>query len=660
MEFLPITKQEMLERGIAQPDFVYVIGDAYVDHPSFGHAIISRILENHGYSVVIISQPDWRNPKSIDVFGRPRLGFLVSGGNMDSMVNHYSVTRHRRKTDSFTPGGVMGKRPDYATVVYCNLIRQTYKDVPILIGGIEASLRRLAHYDYWSDAMKRSILLDSQADLLMYGMGERSVVEIADALNAGMDVKDITYIDGTVFKCRELDESLPTIILPGYEELQKSKRTYAESFKIQYGNCDPFTAKRLAEPYGKEYVVQNPPQKPLTMEEMDAVYDLPYCRAYHPSYEKLGGVPAIEEVKFSLVSNRGCFGACSFCALTFHQGRIVQVRSHESILAEAEKMVKDPDFKGYIHDVGGPTANFRHPACEKQMTKGACGGRQCLYPTPCKNMNADHSDYVALLRKLRKIPGVKKVFVRSGIRFDYLLADSKDTFFRELVQYHISGQLKVAPEHVSDAVLCRMGKPRNAVYNRFVDKYFALNKQYNMNQFLVPYLMSSHPGSTMKEAVELAEYIRDMGYNPEQVQDFYPTPSTLSTVMYYTGLDPRTMEKVYVPTDPHEKAMQRALIQYRNPKNYYLVKEALIAAHREDLIGSGPKCLIRAVPPKSGGYTSASKAPGKPAKSAAPGKGNNAKGGTVQKAGRNTGKAPAAHSAKASRNARPASSGKKR
>ena len=660
MEFLPITKQEMLERGIAQPDFVYVIGDAYVDHPSFGHAIISRILENHGYSVVIISQPDWRNPKSIDVFGRPRLGFLVSGGNMDSMVNHYSVTRHRRKTDSFTPGGVMGKRPDYATVVYCNLIRQTYKDVPILIGGIEASLRRLAHYDYWSDAMKRSILLDSQADLLMYGMGERSVVEIADALNAGMDVKDITYIDGTVFKCRELDESLPTIILPGYEELQKNKRTYAESFKIQYGNCDPFTAKRLAEPYGKEYVVQNPPQKPLTMEEMDAVYDLPYCRAYHPSYEKLGGVPAIEEVKFSLVSNRGCFGACSFCALTFHQGRIVQVRSHESILAEAEKMVKDPDFKGYIHDVGGPTANFRHPACEKQMTKGACGGRQCLYPTPCKNMNADHSDYVALLRKLRKIPGVKKVFVRSGIRFDYLLADSKDTFFRELVQYHISGQLKVAPEHVSDAVLCRMGKPRNAVYNRFVDKYFALNKQYNMNQFLVPYLMSSHPGSTMKEAVELAEYIRDMGYNPEQVQDFYPTPSTLSTVMYYTGLDPRTMEKVYVPTDPHEKAMQRALIQYRNPKNYYLVKEALIAAHREDLIGSGPKCLIRAVPPRSGGYTSASKAPGKPAKSAAPGKGNNAKGGTVQKAGRNTGKAPAAHSAKASRNARPASSGKKR
>ena len=614
MEFLPITRKEMEDRGISQPDFVYVIGDAYVDHPSFGHAIISRILENHGYSVCIISQPDWKNPKSIDVFGRPRLGFLVSGGNMDSMVNHYSVTHHRRKTDSFTPGGIMGKRPDYATIVYCNLIRQTYKDVPILIGGIEASLRRLGHYDYWSNAMKRSILLDSQADLLMYGMGEKSIVEIAEALNAGMDVQDITYIDGTVFKTKELDESLPTIVLPSFEEIQKNKRTYAESFKLQYGNCDPFTAKRLAERYGKEYVVQNPPQKPLTTEEMDAVYALPYNRAYHPSYEKLGGVPAIEEVKFSLVSNRGCFGACSFCALTFHQGRIVQVRSHENILEEAEKMVKDPDFKGYIHDVGGPTANFRHPACEKQMTKGACGGRQCLYPTPCKNVNADHSDYVALLRKLRKIPGVKKVFVRSGIRFDYLLADKKDTFIRELVQYHISGQLKVAPEHVSDAVLCRMGKPRNAVYNQFVSKYFALNKQYNMNQFLVPYLMSSHPGSTMKEAVELAEYIRDMGYNPEQVQDFYPTPSTLSTVMYYTGLDPRTMEKVYVPTDPHEKAMQRALIQYRNPKNYYLVREALIAAHREDLIGSGPKCLIRAIPPKAGSYTSGGKAAAKSAK----------------------------------------------
>ena len=600
MPFLPLCKQDMIDRGWEQCDFVYVIGDAYVDHPSFGHAIISRVLESHGYTVGIISQPNWKNPKSIDVYGRPRLGFLVSGGNMDSMVNHYSVTKHRRKTDAFTPGGEMGKRPDYATIVYCNLIRQTYKDVPILIGGIEASLRRLAHYDYWSESMKRSILLDSQADILMYGMGEKSIVELADALNAGMEAKDITYIDGTVFKTTELDESLPTIVLPDYEELKSNKRKYAESFKVQYGNCDPFTAKRLAEPYGNTYVVQNPPQKPLTTQEMDDVYALPYERTWHPSYAKSGGVPAIEEVQFSLVSNRGCFGACSFCALTFHQGRIIQTRSHESILAEAEVMVKHKDFKGYIHDVGGPTANFRHPACDKQMTKGACGGRQCLYPTPCKNMRADHSDYIALLRKLRKIPGVKKVFVRSGIRFDYLLADKKDTFFKELVQFHISGQLKVAPEHVSDAVLARMGKPKNAVYNKFVDKYFALNKQYGMNQYLVPYLMSSHPGSTMKEAVELAEYIRDMGYNPEQVQDFYPTPSTLSTVMYYTGLDPRTMDRVYVPTDPHEKAMQRALIQYRNPKNYYLVREALIAAHREDLIGSGPKCLIRVVPPRQG------------------------------------------------------------
>ena len=598
MPFLPISKEEMLDRGWVQCDFVYVIGDAYVDHPSFGHAIISRVLESHGYSVGIISQPDWKDPKSIDVFGKPRLGFLVSGGNMDSMVNHYSVTCHRRKTDAFTPGGVMGKRPDYATVVYCNLIRRTYKDVPILIGGIEASLRRLSHYDYWSNKMKRSILLDSQADILMYGMGEKSIVELADALNAGMAVKDITYIDGTVYKTAQVDESLPSIYLPSFDEVKADRRRYAESFKIQYGNCDPFTAKRLIEPFDQKYVVQNPPQKPLSQEEMDAVYDLPYMRTYHPSYEKAGGVPAIEEVKFSLVSCRGCFGACSFCALTFHQGRIIQTRSHESILREAEKIIADPDFKGYIHDVGGPTANFRQPACQKQLTKGACGGRQCLYPTPCKNMKADHSDYISLLRKLRKLPGVKKVFIRSGIRFDYLLADPKDTFFRELVQHHISGQLKVAPEHVSDQVLKRMGKPRRAVYDQFVNKYFALNQQLGLKQYLVPYLMSSHPGSTLKEAIELAEYIRDMGYNPEQVQDFYPTPSTLSTVMYYTGLDPRTMEKVYVPTDPHEKAMQRALIQYRSPQNYALVREALIKAHREDLIGNGPKCLIREWPPR--------------------------------------------------------------
>lgn len=614
MDFLPITKADMENRGWVQCDFVYVIGDAYVDHPSFGHAIISRVLEHHGYSVGIISQPDWRDPKSVTVFGAPRLGFLVSGGNMDSMVCHYSVSKHRRKTDAFTPGGVMGKRPDYATVVYCNLIRRTYRDIPILIGGIEASLRRLGHYDYWSDKMKRSILLDSGADLLMYGMGERSVVEIADALNSGLNPRDITFVDGTVFRARQLDDSLPTVTLPSFEAVTADKRKYAESFRVQYQNCDPFTAKRLAEPYAEEFVVQNPPQKPLSQEEMDEVYDLPYCRAYHPSYEKAGGVPAIAEVQFSLASNRGCFGACSFCALTFHQGRIVQTRSHESLLREAEAMTHHPDFKGYIHDVGGPTANFRHPACEKQLTKGACSGRQCLYPTPCKNMNADHSDYVALLRKLRVIPGVKKVFVRSGIRFDYLLADKKDTFIRELVRYHISGQLKVAPEHVSDRVLSRMGKPKNQVYQQFVAKYDQVNREFGMKQYLVPYLMSSHPGSTLKEAVELAEYVRDMGYNPEQVQDFYPTPSTLSTVMYYTGLDPRTMERVYVPTDPHEKAMQRALIQYRNPKNYYLVREALLAAHREDLIGSGPKCLIRAVPPKASSCGAPPSKDGKPAR----------------------------------------------
>lgn len=594
-EFLPISKRDMAKRGWAQCDFVYIIGDAYIDHPSFGHAIISRVLESAGYKVGIISQPDWKDPKSIDVLGKPRLGFLVAGGNMDSMVNHYSVTHHRRKTDAFTPGGVMGKRPDYATIVYCNLIRQTYKDVPILIGGIEASLRRLAHYDYWSDKLKRSILLDSQADLLMYGMGERSMVEIADALNSGLNIKDITYIDGTVYRTAELDNSFPTVILPDFETLRENKYSYAESFQTQYRNTDPFTAKRLAEPYGKEFVVQNPPQKPLSTEEMDRVYALPYCRTYHPSYEKLGGVPAIEEVRFSLVSNRGCFGGCSFCALTFHQGRIIQTRSHESILAEAEIMIRDPKFKGYIHDVGGPTANFRYPACEKQLTKGVCSGKQCLYPQPCKNLRADHKDYLALLRKLRALPGVKKVFIRSGIRFDYLLADKNDTFFKELIRYHVSGQLKVAPEHVSDAVLHRMGKPRNTVYQRFSEKYQALNMQNHLKQFLVPYLMSSHPGSTLKEAVELAEYVRDMGYMPEQVQDFYPTPSTISTVMYYTGLDPRTMEPVYTPTRPREKAMQRALIQYRDPKNYKLVHEALIAAHREDLIGYGAKCLI---PPK--------------------------------------------------------------
>ncbi len=599
-EFLPISKKDMDARGWTQCDFVYIIGDAYVDHPSFGHAIISRVLEDAGYKVGILSQPDWRDPASVTALGEPRLGFLVSGGNMDSMVNHYSVSKKHRQTDAFTPGGVMGKRPDYAVTVYCNLIRRIYKKTPIIIGGIEASLRRLAHYDYWSDKLKRSILLDAQADLLLYGMGERSIVEVADALNDGMDIHDVTYIDGTVFRVREPDPNLPCLRLPDYASLVSDPKKYAESFYLQYCNTDPFSARRLLEPYGEhEFVVQNPPQKPLSQEEMDRVYGLPYCRTYHPSYEKQGGVPAISEVRFSLASNRGCFGACSFCALTFHQGRIIQTRSHESLLAEAEAMTHEKDFKGYIHDVGGPTANFRQPACKKQLTKGACPNRQCLFPEPCKNMIADHSDYVALLRKLRKLPGVKKVFIRSGIRFDYLLADRSETFFHELVRYHISGQLKVAPEHVSDHVLEKMGKPRHAVYLQFLEKYKKINEQEHMKQFVVPYLMSSHPGCTLRDAVELAEYLRDTGHEPEQVQDFYPTPSTLSTVMYYTGLDPRTMEKVYVPKNPHEKAMQRALMQYRNPANYALVKEALVKAGRTDLIGFTPQCLIRPYPPKA-------------------------------------------------------------
>lgn len=592
--FLPIRRQEMEEQGIDQLDFVYIIGDAYVDHASFGHAIISRVLQANGYTVGIISQPDWKHKESITEFGEPRLGFIVTAGNMDSMVNHYSVSKKRREADAFTPGGVMGKRPDYATVVYSNLIRQTYKKTPIIIGGIEASLRRLAHYDYWSNSLKRSCLLDSGADLLIYGMGERPIVEIADALSSGIHIKDITFIDGTVYKASSLDNVYDAITLPSYTELKADKKKYAESFYVQYCNTDPFVAKRLVEPYKeKQYVVQNPPAKPLSQSEMDHVYSLPYMRTYHPSYEAAGGVPAITEVKFSLVSNRGCFGGCSFCALTFHQGRIIQTRSHESLLAEAEKIIWDKDFKGYIHDVGGPTANFRHMACEKQAEHGACPKKQCLFPKPCSNLKVDHKDYLALLKKLRELPNVKKVFVRSGIRFDYLMADKDDEFFYELCKHHISGQLKVAPEHISDNVLKYMGKPENSVYEAFQEKYKNVNERIGKKQYLVPYLMSSHPGSTMKEAVELAEYLRDLGYMPEQVQDFYPTPSTLSTCMYYTGYDPRTMKPVYTPKNPHEKAMQRALIQYRNPKNYELVKEALIIAGRTDLIGFDKKCLIR-------------------------------------------------------------------
>ena len=598
--FLPISKEDMRESGIEQLDFVYISGDAYVDHPSFGHAIITRILEAHGYKVGIIAQPDWKDKDSISALGEPRLGFMVSAGNMDSMVNHYSVSKKRRASDAFTPGGVMGKRPDYATIVYCNLIRQTYKKTPIIIGGIEASLRRLAHYDYWSNKLKRSILLDSGADIISYGMGEHSIVEIADALNSGLDIKDITFINGTVYKTRNREDIYDAIELPHFEDLKADKINYAKSFYTQYCNTDPFVAKRLFETYDdKLFVVQNPPSKPLSQSEMDAVYALPYMRTYHPSYEEAGGVPAIEEVKFSLISNRGCYGGCSFCALTFHQGRIIQTRSHESILAEANKIIWDPDFKGYIHDVGGPTANFRGPSCEKQMTKGVCPNKQCLFPKPCQNLKVDHKDYLALLRKLRELPNVKKVFIRSGIRFDYLIYDEDPTFLRELCEHHVSGQLKVAPEHISNVVLEKLGKPSVEVYNRFVKAYKDVNAKLGKKQFLVPYLMSSHPGSTLKEAIELAEYLRDLGYMPEQVQDFYPTPSTISTCMYYTGVDPRDMKPVYIANNPHEKAMQRALIQYRNPKNYDLVYEALTKAGRSDLIGFDKKCLIR---PRQGDF----------------------------------------------------------
>ena len=592
--FLPLNKNEMELKGWDRPDFVFVIGDAYVDHPSFGPAIISRMLELYGYKVAIIAQPDWKNVESIDIYGEPRLGFLVSAGNMDSMVNHYSVSKKRRSVDAYTPGGEMGKRPDYATIVYCNLIRRKYKKKPIIIGGIEASLRRLAHYDYWSNRLKHSILVDSQADILIYGMGENAIVEVAEALEAGIDVKDITYVKGTAYRAKNTDNLDEFTALPEFDELVSDKINYAKSFKIQYDNTDYFTGKVLVEKYNDhQYVVQNPPAKPLSESEMDRVYSLDYARTYHPSYEPLGGIPAISEIKFSLVSNRGCFGGCSFCALTFHQGRTLQTRSHKSIIKEAEKMIWEPDFKGYIHDVGGPTANFRVKACEKQKKYGVCKDKQCLFPKPCQNLNVDHSDYLELLRKLRELPNVKKVFVRSGIRFDYLMADKDDEFFRELCKYHISGQLKVAPEHVSNNVLNKMGKPENSVFKAFCDKYKKINEELGMKQYMVPYLMSSHPGSTMKDAVKLAEYLRDLGYMPEQVQDFYPTPSTISTCMYYTGVDPRNMEPVYVPISPHEKAMQRALIQYRNPKNYDLVHEALVIAKRTDLIGFDKKSLIR-------------------------------------------------------------------
>ena len=618
--FLPVSRADMEARGWDQCDFVYVCGDAYVDHPSFGMAIISRVLEHAGYRVGIICQPDWTDPASISALGEPRLGFLISAGNMDSMVNHYTVNKKPRHEDAYTPGGRAGARPNRAVTVYGNLIRRTFKDKPIIIGGIEASLRRLAHYDYWQDKLKRSVLLDSGADILLYGMGERSIVEVADALDGGLPVDQITFVNGSVYRTSgtgALDNVFDYELLPSWDVLEKDRLAYARSFNIQQQNMDPITGGRLVEPYPNGvYVVQNPPSAPLTEREMDEVAELPYARHWHPDYDAAGGIPAFDEIRFSISSNRGCFGECSFCALAFHQGRMVQVRSRESIMREAEVLTHDPEFKGYINDVGGPTANFFKPACKKQLTHGVCKNRRCLWPNVCRNMDTNEDAYAELLRDLRQIPGVKKVFVRSGIRFDYTMADASDKFLVELLQHHVSGQLRLAPEHVSDAVLSVMGKPRREVYDAFVERFERLSAEYGLKQYVVPYLISSHPGSTMKEAVELAEAVRDMGYMPEQVQDFYPTPSTMSTCMFYTGVDPRTMEPVYIPRDPHEKAMQRALIQYRKPENYKLVKEALRKAGREDLIGYGSKCLIRPVPPKpgaGGGKKQVGSGAGKPA-----------------------------------------------
>lgn len=614
MDFLPVTPEEMKARGWEQPDFIYVCGDAYVDHPSFGAAIITRLLESRGYKVCMIPQPNWRNTDDFTKFGKPRLAFLVSGGNIDSMVNHYSVAKKRRDRDLYSPGGEGGHRPDRATIVYCQKIREAYgNSVTIMIGGIEASLRRLSHYDYWDNKVRRSILLDSQADILMYGMGEHQIIELAEALDSGIEAKDISFVRGTVYKTKTLDHIYDNyILLPEFKEVKADKMVYAESFLKQYENTDAVTAKMLVEPYNDCYIVQNKPSLPLTTSEFDNSYGLNYMRTYHPMYEEKGGIPAIEEVRFSIISNRGCFGSCNFCALAFHQGRVIQTRSHQSIIREAEKITWEPDFKGYIHDVGGPTANFRQPACDKQLEHGACKNRQCLFPTACKNLKVDHTDYVKLLRKLRELPRVKKVFVRSGIRYDYLIYDKDETFFNELCKYHVSGQLKVAPEHVVPRVLEKMGKPSRQVYDKFTKKFYEINKKIGKEQYLVPYLMSSHPGSDLKAAVELAEYLRDLGYMPEQVQDFYPTPGTLSTCMFYTEVDPRTMTKVYVPKTPHEKAMQRALIQYRLPRNYDLVMEALKKAGRTDLIGFDKKCLIKPRKPSfsngSGAHSSKGKA----------------------------------------------------
>lgn len=591
-EFLPVSREDMEKRGWDELDFLYIVGDAYVDHPSFGHAIISRVLESHGYKVGIISLPDWHSAEDFKKMGKPRLAVLVSAGNIDSMVNHYTVGKKKRSDDAYAPGNKAGQRPDRATIVYCNRIREAFGNIPLLIGGVEASLRRFAHYDYWDDKVRRSILFDSRADILMYGMGEKQIVEIADCLNSGMNVKDITDIPGTCY-IADYPTYENAAEIASFEECRDDKPKYAEACKIQYAEQNPYIGKTLLQKHGDKYLVQNPPMPPLCSEELDEVYSLPYVKNYHPMYEKYGGIEAVKEVKFSLTSSRGCFGNCNFCALAFHQGRIVTARSKQSLVAEAKEMVKDPDFKGYIHDVGGPTANFRKPACKKQLKFGACKEKRCLYPKPCENMETDHSEYLSLLRELRAIKGVKKVFIRSGIRFDYLMNDKNDEFFYELCKHHISGQLKVAPEHISDNVLKYMGKPSNDVFNKFSDKFYRINEKIGKKQYLVPYLMSSHPGSTLNDAIKLAQYLKRNGINPQQVQDFYPTPGTVSTCMFYTGLDPFTGKKVYVPKDPKEKAMQRALLQFKNPENYRLVEEALKAAGRTDLIGFGEKCLLR-------------------------------------------------------------------
>ena len=593
-KFLPISREDMNERGWEQCDFIIVTGDAYVDHHSFGTAVISRVLEHAGYKVGIIAQPDWHSTEDFMKLGRPRLAFLVNAGNMDSMVNHYTVSKRVREKDLYSPGGKMGLRPDRATIVYCNKIREAYKHINICIGGVEASLRRFAHYDYWADKVRKSILTDSGADLLIYGMSEKQIVEVAHYLNEGFEAKYIRHVPGTCYLVDSLEEVYEEhIVIPSYKEVSTNKLKYCEAFKITYQEQDPIRGRTIVQDQGDKYLVVNKPEVILNREELDAVYDLPFTKEYHPIYEPMGGIPALEEVKFSIVGSRGCFGNCSFCAITFHQGRAVQSRSKESIVKEAKEMTEMKDFKGYIHDVGGPTANFRKPACNHQLTIGACKAKQCLSPGVCKNMEVDHKEFVDVLRSVRSLPKIKKVFVRSGIRYDYVMADKDDTFFKELVEHHVSGQLKVAPEHVSEQVLKYMGKPAGKTYEEFRQKFFKLTEKAGKKQYIIPYLMSSHPGSTLKEAIELAEYLRDIKYQPEQVQDFYPTPGTLSTAIFYTGLDPITLKPVYVPKTKEEKAMQRALLQFSNPKNYNLVYDALMKAGREDLIGNGPKCLIK-------------------------------------------------------------------